>query len=170
MEPMSTMNRASSDRASSGGMEASLYDILKGRFEGDDRRLQNIPASQRRVMSIVDNLSRLFNARQGALEHLEGYGLPEIAEIYRDAPDSIPHLQRAIRQAVRTYEPRLTDVQVVHRPSEDDRAEVSLTFLLSARLAGRDAIRLETVFQSGVTHDARRSVSPASCVATVRRV
>lgn len=157
-------------RTFDGDMEASLYDILRGRFAGDDRCLRDIPNAQRRGMSIVDNLSRLFNARQGALEHLEGYGLPEIAEIYRDAPASIPRLRRAIRQAVRTYEPRLTDVQVSHRPAGNDRTAVSLTFLLSARLVGQDAIRFETVFQSSVIPDDRRNASPASCVATVRRV
>jgi type VI secretion system protein len=140
-------------------MRSSIYDALRGGFECDDRPFYRIPPERRRVLSIVDNLDRLFNTRRGTIEHMPDYGLPDISEIYRDIPDSIPDLQSAIQQTVEKYEPRLTNVQVVHKEREEDRFDMKLTFLLSALLVGRNKIRFETTFQSEADRDNRQLAS-----------
>jgi type VI secretion system protein len=129
-------------------MRSSIYDVLRGSFESDERPLHHIPEKRRRVLSIVDNLDRLFNTRRGAIEHMMDYGLPDISEIYRDVPESIPDLQAAIQETVEKYEPRLTDVQVQHQENEQEPFEMKLTFILSGRLVGREKIQFETTFQS----------------------
>ena len=129
-------------------MRRSIYDVLRGSFECDNRPLHQIPKQRQRVFSIVDNLHRLFNTRRGTIEHMMDYGLPNISEIYRDIPASIPDLQAALQETVETYEPRLKNVRVRHLEKDETRYDMKLTFILSGRLVGSEKIRFETTFQS----------------------
>jgi type VI secretion system protein len=129
-------------------MNASIYDVLRGRFRGTSTPIGQIAPDRQRTLSIIDNLDRLFNTRRGALPHLPDYGLPDISEIYRDVPESIPELQAAIKAAVERYEPRLQHVRVTHHARDDDAFAMTLTFLVAGQLAGRAPVRFETTFQS----------------------
>ncbi len=126
-------------------MNASLYDVLRGRF-GDGRPVESVSPSARREHSIVSNLDRLLNTRREALSHLADYGLPDISEVYRDMPGSLEELKRAIETAVETYEPRLRRVHVEHEPTE--RYEMQLVFLLTAETLDGDHVRFKTTFSS----------------------
>ncbi len=126
-------------------MEASIYDVLSGGFVGN-RPLSSVSADRHRMLSVMSNLSRLFNTRQGSIKHLPEYGLPEIMTIYRDAPRSADELRRAIQQAIRTYEPRLRRVRVEHR--ETDEYTMRLVFIVSAELMNGEQVRFETTFGS----------------------
>lgn len=126
-------------------MNAGLFDVLCGRF-ADGRRLETVPSDDHRVMSIVTHLNHLLSTRRGAIGHLPDYGLPDISEIYRDMPDSLDDLQRAIKDAVETYEPRLGRVHVTHKRT--DRLAMRLTFLLHGELHDGRRIRLQTTFSS----------------------
>lgn len=128
-------------------MKSSIYDALVGEF-AEDQPYAHVGPERRRVLSIVNNLDRLFNTRRGALQHLPDYGLPDISEIYRDIPESIPDLQRAIRDSVEKYEPRLTNVHVTHREAEEDKFDMTLTFVLSAQVVGHGRVRFQTTFKS----------------------
>lgn len=129
-------------------MKSSIYDMLRGSFRCDDRPLHQIPERQHLILSIVDNLDRLFNTRRGTIQHMANYGLPAISEIYRDIPASIPDLENAIRVAVETYEPRLTNVRVRHCQKQDDALDLTLAFILSGDVEGNPAVRFKTTFQS----------------------
>lgn len=126
-------------------MDAGLFDVLSGRF-ADGRRIEEVHASDRQVLSIISHLSRLLNTRRGALQHLPDYGLPDISEIYRDMPDSVTDLQAAIAKVVEKYEPRLRDVRVTYQ--DTDPLAMRLTFLLAGELPGRQKVRFQTVFSS----------------------
>jgi len=146
-------------------MKSSIYDILRGSFRYENRPQHPLPEQHRRILSIVENLDRLFNTRRGTIQHMADYGLPTISEIYRDLPESIPHLESAIRLAVETYEPRLTNVRVRHCQKPDRSFGLTLAFILSADVAGKHAIQFKTTFQSeanptaDISHIAR--VTPA---------
>lgn len=126
-------------------MHTSLFDVLGGCF-ADGRPLASVPAEQRRLHSVVSNLHRLFNTRRGTVRHLPGYGLPDISEIYRDIPESIPDLRRAIQEAVAQYEPRLRYARVEHQHT--DAYTMQLVFLLSAQLVEGAPVRFRTTFTS----------------------
>ena len=64
------------------------------------------------ALSIQAHLVHLLNVRQGKTEHLSGYGLPDIHEIYYNLPDSLDQLAERIQSTVQRYEPRLRKVQV----------------------------------------------------------
>jgi type VI secretion system protein len=126
-------------------MQASLYDVLQGRF-ADGRPLQEVHDADHLVLSILGNLNRLFNTRRGSIYHLPDLGLPDISEIYRDIPDSIEKLQKAIVEAVERYEPRLRRVRVQPLAAEDGTSR--LVFLLTAELLDRRRVRFQTTFSS----------------------
>ncbi|MEM1043037.1 MAG: type VI secretion system baseplate subunit TssE [Bacteroidota bacterium] len=126
-------------------MKASLYDVLRGRF-GDGRRTETVAPEAQREHSIVANLDRLLNTRQGALSHLPGYGLPDISDVYREMPGSVVELKRAIESTVETFEPRLRRVRVEHQAT--DRYAMQLVFLLTAETLDGDRVRFKTTFSS----------------------
>lgn len=126
-------------------MEASLYDVLRGTF-ADGRRLESLSPSVWRERSILSNLDRLMNTRQGALAHLPNYGVPDLSDVYRDMPGSIGELQRAIAGAVETYEPRLRGVRVEHQAT--DQYAMQLVFLLTAVTPSGEQVRFKTTFSS----------------------
>lgn len=126
-------------------MEASLYDVLRGTF-ADGRRLESLSPSAWRDRSILSNLERLMNTRQGALAHLPGYGVPDLSDVYRDMPGSIAELQQAIEVTIETYEPRLRRVRVEHQAT--DQYAMQLVFLVTAESLDGERVRFRTTFSS----------------------
>jgi len=131
-------------------METGLIDGLNGRFL-NGLTLDEVDASQQRVLSILDNLNRLFNSRRGSIAHLVDYGLPDITQVYRDLPYSVEGLRQAIRETVEKYEPRLRRVRVDHQ--KGDPYAMRITFILSAELLTGQRVQFQTTFQSNeLTH------------------
>jgi type VI secretion system protein len=126
-------------------MDAGLYDILLGRF-GDGVDVDAVAPAERRARSVISHLNHLFNTRRGSLAHLPDYGLPDVAEIYRDIPDSVEPMRLAIKEAVERYEPRLRRVRV--EAGESDPHAMHLVFIVSGDTPGGDRLRLQTTFSS----------------------
>lgn len=126
-------------------MHLALFDILEGRF-GGTTPVESVPSDEHRMHSIVGNLSRLFNTRQGGVPHLPDYGLPDLATIQREAPASIEMLRSRLREAVMAYEPRLGRVRV--ETDSTDVFQMRTTFIISGEIAPGQRVRLETVFES----------------------
>jgi type VI secretion system protein len=126
-------------------MEAGLFDVLSGRF-ADGRRLETVSREEHALMSVVTHLNHLLSTRRGALLHMPDYGLPSISEIYRDMPDSVVDLQRAIKTTVERFEPRLKRVHVTYK--ETDRLNMRLVFLLAGELQNGQRVEFQTVFSS----------------------
>lgn len=136
-------------------MEASIFDVLSGGFI-DGRSLSSVSEDRHHFLSVMSNLNRLFNTRQGSVKHLPGYGLPDISSVYREAPRSIDGLRRAIKESVQKYEPRLRRVHVKHK--ETDTYDMRLVFILTAELKDGERVQFETTFESQET----AHVQPAS--------
>lgn len=126
-------------------MQASIYDVLTGTF-ANGRPVDSVSEDRRLLWSVVSNLNRLFNTRQGTVEHLPDYGLPDMLTVYRDAPRSADELRRAIKESIKTYEPRLQRVRV--RAQETDEHSMRLVFIVSAKLKTGERVRFETTFES----------------------
>jgi type VI secretion system protein len=77
---------------------------------------------------------------------LPDYGLPDIMTIYRDAPHSIEQLRRALKEAIRKYEPRLQRVRV--EQVDVDKFEMRLVFIVSAYLENGQRVKFKTTFES----------------------
>lgn len=126
-------------------MEASIFDVLAGGFvEGES--LRRVHEDRHRFLSVMSNLNRLFNTRQGSVKHLPDYGLPDISSIYREAPRSIDDLRRAIKTVVKQYEPRLRRVHVEHQ--DTDEFDMRLVFILTGELSNGRRVQFRTTFES----------------------
>jgi type VI secretion system protein len=134
-------------------MNQGLFESLTGNFL-DGTPVESVPQNNRRVMSIMDHLNRMFNTREGSITHLTGYGLPDISEIYRKMPHGIEELKDAIKRTVEVYEPRLKKVKVVQH--ETEAKEFKLIFILSGELREGGLVRFQTTF----TSQGRSSIAP----------
>jgi type VI secretion system protein len=87
---------------------------------------------QEKLRSAIRNLQNLFNAWAGHAPAQMDLGLPPPSEIAHGYPQSIPLVIKAIRTCIEKYEPRLTDVRVMHVESEE--AVLQLRFKVDAKL------------------------------------
>ncbi len=126
-------------------MDAGLVDVLNGQFL-NGLSIREVDRSQLRVLSILDNLNRLFNTRRGSIDHLPDYGLPDITQVYRDLPYSVEGLRQSIKAAAERYEPRLRRVRVEHE--HGDPYAMRITFILSAELMRGQKVQFQTTFAS----------------------
>jgi type VI secretion system protein len=126
-------------------MRCGLLDALTGRFP-DGERVADVPEEEQRLHSILGNLARLFNTRQGSLVHVPDFGLPDITDVSRALPERVDALRRAIRDAVQRYEPRLQRVRVELEPQAATSSR--LVFLLVAEMGPGARIELQTTIRS----------------------
>ena len=126
-------------------MHQGIFESLTGHFL-DGTPIDSVPVKNRRIISIMDHLNRMFNTREGSLAHLKNYGIPDISEIYRKMPHGLEELQAAIKRAVEIYEPRMRNVRVTPRESEDDKFR--LIFIISGEMRGGGMVRFQTTFTS----------------------
>jgi len=62
--------------------------------------------------SIRHHILRMFTARQGSVQSLPEYGLPDINDLTLSRADLIKETAAAIKRCIEAYEPRLTMVEV----------------------------------------------------------
>lgn len=103
---------------------------------------------RRQVKSVLAHLQRILNTRQGNVPISDTYGIPDLLEFMTSYPESVTGIEKTIREAIAQYEPRLSDVQVVFVPQDEDI--LCLRFQIQARLsAGTErSILIETVVDS----------------------
>ena len=101
--------------------------------------------------SVSQHLNRLLNTRQGSCLTCPDYGLVEVSEVLHDFPDAIGIVQRALKNTIQQYEPRLKNVQVRHVKIETP-GELTLQFEVTAQLqladGRRQALRFSTAVDS----------------------
>src|SRR5690348_17126261 len=69
--------------------------------------------------SIVEHLRVLLNARRGGSPSCPDFGIPDFSDLVHNFPGAIQVLQRAIRETILAYEPRLRQVTVRHIPDDE---------------------------------------------------
>lgn len=124
-------------------MNQGLFESLVGRFY-DATPVESVPLAERRVVLIKDNLTRIFNTREGLLPHLKGYGLPDISEIYRSMPDGLGRLEEALVSTIEHNEPRLRNVKVQRQDAAG--SAMTLAFSISGEVPGFGTITFQTTF------------------------
>jgi type VI secretion system protein len=89
--------------------------------------------------SILDHLRMMVTTRAGTMLTAPDYGICDVSEMVHAFPDAIAMMARSIRHTIQTYEPRLTNVQVRHIPTEGElilRYEVSAQAVVDGRKTG----------------------------------
>lgn len=102
-------------------MAGSLFDRLTRREAGlrmDDEE------------SIRLHLLRMLMTRQGAVQALPDYGLPDLNDLTLSRAEVVRQCCTAIESCIAKYEPRLRGVKVRHVPLDDGR--FAMGFLIEA--------------------------------------
>lgn len=142
-------------------MPLTLFERLRAQSTGSHgtsaasrRRYNEKHAHRELIESILHNLERLLNSRQGQSEACPDYGLMDMSLVIAGLPDSEVTVERAIQQCIERFEPRLTKVRV--KRFEEPDHPLSLFFSISANLAserGGGSTSFETVVgPSGEVH------------------
>ncbi len=133
--------------------EARLLERIRQREEDPLRRESEDPSKV--IDSIQDHLKQILNTRQGNVLISEEYGTPDFTEFLTDYPQSLRGFERAIRQTIMQYEPRLRAVRVTFTPQEEDRLAVK--FQIFAKLAAADT-NTSVLFESLLDSDGQISI------------
>jgi type VI secretion system protein len=99
--------------------------------------------------AVSAHLSRMLNTRQGSCLTCPDYGLIEVSEVLYDFPDAVGIMQRALKNSIQQYEPRLKNVQVRHLKNEVAN-EMILQFEITAQLQLPDGRRQSLRFSTNV--------------------
>jgi type VI secretion system protein len=117
----------------------SLYDLMVGCFisRGDDpgdvdeSYFNHMTEDEKLHQSIVENLKMVLQTRQGSVQHLPDFGIPDIRQVYMDE-GTVESIPKQIRDTILKYEPRLADVKV--KRSNFDEKNLRITLEISAKI------------------------------------
>lgn len=122
--------------------QPSLYEMLTSNFTGG-LDLHNVSEENQVIMSVLDSMQRILNARQGALSHLPDYGLPDMTKILQGMPGTAHELMGTLSAVLLKYEPRLKSITVVMM---DQEIPGELRYAIDAELKGIGLVRYGTAF------------------------
>ena len=118
----------------------TLFEIITSDNKGGDHNICTC------VNSICWHLEKLLNTRQGSLNHIPKYGLPDINEVYRFMPESIDKFSQELIHIIGKYEPRLKSLRIIDRRVNGNDSVLNVN-LMARTLFGKD-ISLVTYFDS----------------------
>lgn len=110
--------------------------------------------TRRIIDSIVRHVQRILNTRQGNVPIAADYGMPDFLDLMQTYPDSVLDIERAIRQALEKFEPRLSSVRVRFIMHDDDVR--ALRFQITARLA--EELKTQVLLETHVDSDGEISI------------
>jgi type VI secretion system protein len=111
----------------------SLYDLLVGYFDSETPEpdseidyFENMTEDKKLRQSIVENLRLVLQTRQGSVQHLPDFGVPEFMQLYIESRGSIDPIRDAIKDTILKYEPRIERVNVMKSDFDERNMRVSL--------------------------------------------
>jgi type VI secretion system protein len=137
----------------------SLYDILVGQFVSeavnpdsiDAANFDHLSEDQKLRYSIIENLRMVLSTRQGSVQHLPDFGMPDILQLYFDSGNSIDPVKKEIKDVILKYEPRIGDVQVQKSDFDQETMRISLKIMASIKDDPRKEILLTEFSSTGWT-------------------
>ncbi|EJL82266.1 type VI secretion system baseplate subunit TssE [Pantoea sp. GM01] len=92
--------------------QASLYEVLLGNFSGEFEA-DCLAENDQAILSVLDNMQRILNARAGSFSHIPDYGLPDMSRILQGMPGTAHQLLYTLSEVLLKYEPRLKRIDVI---------------------------------------------------------
>lgn len=114
--------------------ERSFLERLRAPEPGAARTISE--NTGRLAQSVLENLRRLLNSRQGIAPTDPGYGIPDLCDVVHDFPDATGDMRKAIKASIERFEPRLRKVSVKHVPQDAD--PLALHFEITAELVTQE--------------------------------
>ncbi len=122
--------------------QPSLYEMLTGNFTGG-LELHQVSEQNQVILSVLDNMQRILNARQGTLSHLPDYGLPDMSKILQGLPGTAHQLMNTLSGVLLKYEPRLKSLTITLL---EQKMPGELAYAIDAELKGIGLVRYGTDF------------------------
>jgi type VI secretion system protein len=95
--------------------------LLERLADPDPEGRRTVREDPRRIVdSVMRNLQKLLNTRQGEALIQPEYGLPDITDCAEGAPETLDQACRAIKSTIEKFEPRLHRVRVTHFSAGND--------------------------------------------------
>ncbi|MBW2125727.1 MAG: type VI secretion system baseplate subunit TssE, partial [Deltaproteobacteria bacterium] len=110
--------------------EERLLERIRSWKKHPERRAKEDP--KRLIDSVLNHLQKILNTRHGTVPIAEDFGIPDFTEFANDYPNSVRRIERAIRNTIQRYEPRLKAVRVNFLPQEEDL--LTLRFQIIAKI------------------------------------
>ncbi|MBH5372766.1 type VI secretion system baseplate subunit TssE [Bradyrhizobium glycinis] len=89
--------------------------------------------------SVLENLRRVLNSRQGCCETRPDLGMPDLDEAAGRGADAVRELARSLKQQIETFEPRLKNVSIHFHADPDN--PLQLSFHVNATLNYDDQMK-----------------------------
>ena len=99
--------------------------------------------------SVLESVRRLCATRLGSAPACPTYGLPHSIHYSATHPDVVPSVPAALREAILTYEPRLSAIRVEQLPSDDTALHFQITGRLATGARSRAPIAFRTKLGAG---------------------
>mgnify|MGYP003411590718 CR=1 FL=1 len=137
----------------------SLYDILVGQFSSETRNiyetdiseLDTLTEEQKLRSSIIENLRMVLSTRQGSVQHLPDFGMPDILQLYFNSNNSIDPIKKEIRNVVLKYEPRIAEVEVHKTNFDQESMKITLKVIATIKDISNKEILLTEFSTTGWT-------------------
>ena len=137
----------------------SLYDILVGQFSSETRNIDETDISELDVLteeqklrsSIIENLRMVLSTRQGSVQHLPDFGMPDILQLYFNSNNSIDPIKKEIRNVVLKYEPRIAEVEVHKTNFDQESMKITLKVIATIKDISNKEILLTEFSTTGWT-------------------
>jgi type VI secretion system protein len=137
----------------------SLYDFLVGQFVSEssnpddigDDYFKNFNEDEKLKHSIIENLRMLFATRQGSVQHLPQFGIPDILRLYFDSGNDIDVIKKEIIDVILKYEPRIGEVQIQKSDFDPDNMRIKLKIVASIKHMPNKEILLTEFSTTGWT-------------------
>lgn len=110
---------------------------------------------QKVMDSVLLHLQKVLNTRQGGVPIAADFGLPDFNDVLHAQSGAPREIEKAIRQTIQKYEPRLKSVRVKYIPFKEDL--LSLNFEIHGRLA-LEGSEQPVVFESLMDGDGRITI------------
>lgn len=95
--------------------------LLERLADPDPQEQRTVREDPRRVVdSVMRNLQKLLNTRQGEALIQPDYGMPDITDCAEGAPETLDRVCHAIKSTIENFEPRLHRVRVTFSPAGND--------------------------------------------------
>lgn len=95
--------------------------LLERLADPDPQGQRTVREDPRRVVdSVMRNLQKLFNTRQGEALIQPDYGMSDITDCAEGAPETLDRVCRAIKSTIEKFEPRLHRVRVTYFSAGND--------------------------------------------------
>lgn len=110
--------------------EGRLLERIRMREKNPNRSMSEDP--KKVIDSVIQHLQKVLNTRQGCVPISGDYGLPDFNHVLYSQDGSPRDIEKAIRQTIQKYEPRLGAIRVRWAPDENE--PLSMNFEIHARL------------------------------------